>query len=254
VGAGYCWRSILQPELSVTLRAVGLLAPLTLIALPLRAQYLREVRSHPQPKSLGGFNLQLALPQGEFRNFVGTGYGLGANLTFFLDRGRQAGIRIWGSWIEYGHTTERLPLSPNLPGLFVDLTTSNDIISFGVGPELHLATGAFRPYLHAAIGTSDFVTSTEVSGSDFGSDPFARSTDFNDWTFAWYGGAGAMVLVSSKHSPVYIDAGVRYQSHGQTRYLREGSLQNDGSGGVILNPIESRTDLLVIHLGVQVGL
>ncbi len=238
----------------MTLRALGLLTPLTLFALPLVAQNYREVSSEPTPKALGGINLQLALPQGEFKNFVGTGYGLGGNVTFFLDRGRRAGIRIWASWIEYGHSTERLPLSPTLPGLYVDLTTSNDIISFGVGPEIHLSTGAFRPYLHAAIGTSDFVTSTDVRGSDFGSNPFASSTNFNDWTFAWYGGAGAMYIVSHGNNPVYIDGGVRYQSHGQTRYLREGSLTNNGSGGVILNPIESKTDLLVIHLGVEVGL
>jgi hypothetical protein len=63
-----------------------------------------------------------------------------------------------------------------------------------------------------------------------------------------------MYLVSSKSTPVYIDAGVRYQGHGQTRYLREGSIQPDPGGGVILRPIESQTDLLVIHLGVQVGI
>jgi hypothetical protein len=184
---------------------------------------------------------------------VGTGGGLGGNITFFLDRGRRAGLRIWGSWVEYGRSTERLPLSPTLPGLNVDLTTSNDIISFGVGPELHLSTGPFRPYLHAAIGASDFATTTSVEGSN-NSNPFASSTNFNDWTFAWYAGGGLMYLVSSNNNPVYIDAGVRYQQHGETRYLREGSLQSNGSGGVIIRPVQSQTDLLVIHLGVEVGI
>jgi hypothetical protein len=115
-------------ESRVTLRALRLLAPLALFASPLSAQYLREVGSAPAPKTLLGINLQLGVPQGEFRHFVETGAGLGGNLTFFLDRGRHAGLRIWGSWIEYGRSTERLPLSPTLPGLNVDLTTSNDII------------------------------------------------------------------------------------------------------------------------------
>jgi len=240
-------------ESRVTLRALRLLAPLALLASPLSAQYLREVGSAPAPKTLLGINLQLGVPQGEFRNFVGTGFGLGGNVTFFLDRGRHTGLRIWGSWIEYGRSTERLPLSPTLPGLNVDLTTSNDIISFGVGPEIDLGTGAWRPYLHAAIGVSDFATTTSVEGTN-NTSPFASTTNFNDWTFAWYGGGGLMYLVSNKSNPVYIDAGVRYQGHGRTRYLREGSIQSNGSGGVILNPVESKTDLLVIHLGVQVGI
>lgn len=236
------------------LGAVRLLLPLVLLGgSPLSAQYLREVSSAPATKTLLGFNLQVGVPQGEFRDFVGTGVGLGGNLTVFLDQRRRAGVRFWASWIEYGRTTERLPLSPTLPGLSVDLTTSNDIYSFGVGPELHLGTGAFRPYLHAAIGLSDFATTTSVEGSGNLS-PFASSTNFNDVTVAWYGGGGLMYLVSGGRHPVYLDGGVRYQGHGQTRYLREGSIRSNGSGGVILNPVESQTDLLVIHLGVQIGM
>lgn len=237
----------------MSFHALRLLAPLALLASPLSAQYLREVGSAPAPKTFVGINLQLGVPQGEFRNFVGTGAGLGGNITFMVDRGRHFGLRLWASWIEYGRTTERVPLSPSLPGLDVDLTTSNDIISFGFGPELHLGTGPLRPYLHAAIGTSDFATTTSVEGSN-NSSPFASSTNFNDWTFAWYGGGGLMYLVSSKNNPVYIDAGVRYQVHGETRYLREGSIQSDNNGGVIIRPVQSQTDLLLIHLGVQVGI
>jgi hypothetical protein len=53
--------------------------------------------------------------------------------------------------------------------------------------------------------------------------------------------------------PIFIDAGLRYQSHGQTRYLREGSIKDLGGGNIGFTPIESKTDLLVVHLGVQIG-
>ncbi len=226
---------------------------LSLLTGSLEAQGLREVGAAPSPKGLGGINVQVGEPQGEFRKFVGTGYGLSGNLTVFVDRGHHAGLRFWGSWIEYGRTTERLPLSPTLPGLTVDLTTSNDILSFGVGPEFHLPMGAFQPYLQGGIGIADFATTTSVEGSN-NSNPFASSTNFNDWTFAWYWGGGIMYLVSRGRTPVYLDGGVRFEGHGQTRYLREGSIQSNGSGGVILNPVESQTDLLLIHFGVQLGL
>jgi len=221
--------------------ALGLL----LLAAPLAAQ--------SRPHTYGGIVLQLAQPEGEFAQFVNTGYGVGVNATFFLDEANQAGIRIFGSWIEYGRTTERLPLSPTLPGLLVDLTTSNDIWSLAVGPELHLLRGPIRPYLQGAIGFSIFSTTTSAKGSN-NSTSFASTNNFNDWTLAYYGGGGLLVRVSNGRRPVYIDGGARYQAHGRTRYLREGSIQVAPGGGVSFSPIESQTDILVIHLGVQFGL
>jgi opacity protein-like surface antigen len=227
---------------------------LAVMSAPLAAQNYREVTDVPaSPRTLFGINLQLGFPQGEFAEFVGTGYGVGGNFTFFLDRRRQAGLRLFFSWIQYGRTTERLPLSPTLPGLLVDLTTANDIYSFGIGPEFHLASGRFRPYVHAAIGTSDFATTTSAEGTNTTS-PFASTTNFNDWTFAWYGGGGVQVQVSGGRRPVFIDGGLRYQSHGRTRYLREGSITPTPGGGVSFSPIESKTDLVIVHAGVQIGI
>lgn len=237
----------------MTVRVAFLWAALASAATPLTAQNYRDVTDWPGgPKALFGINLQLGFPQGEFREFVGTGYGVGGNLTWLFDRNRRAGLRLFFSWIQYGRTTERLPLSPTLPGLLVDLTTANDIYSFGVGPEFHLTSGGVRPYVHAAIGTSNFATTTSAEGTN-NTNPFASTTNFNDWTFAWYGGGGVQVQVSHGRRPVFIDGGLRYQSHGQTRYLREGSITPTTGGGVTFTPIESKTDLLIMHLGVQLG-
>jgi hypothetical protein len=226
---------------------------LPVLAGTLEAQNYRDVTdSWSRPRNFFGINLQVAAPQGEFKQFVGTGFGVGLNVTFMLDREGRVGIRLFGSWIEYGRTTERLPLSPTLPGLNVDLTTANDIYTMGVGPELQLGRGDIRPYLHGMIGTSNFATTTSAEGTN-NTSPFASSTNFNDWTFAWSGGGGVMFQVSHGRHPVLIDGGLRYQGHGQTRYLREGSIQPAPGGGVTFTPIESRTDILVPYLGVQVG-
>lgn len=236
------------------MKAIRFLLAAGLVSAPvsLAAQNYREVTEAAPPRRLFGINLQLGFPQGEFANFVQTGYGIGGNFTFFLDQRSRAGIRIFGSWIQYGRTTERIPF-PGLPGISVDLTTSNDIYSFGVGPEFHLATGAIRPYIHGAIGLSNFATRTSAEGSD-NTNPFASTTNFNDWTVAYYGGGGLQFQVSHGRNPVFIDGGLRYQSHGQTRYLREGSIQPTAGGGVTFDPIESKTDLLIVHLGVQIGI
>jgi hypothetical protein len=218
----------------------------------LAAQNYREVIDQPRLKRFAGLNLQVAVPQGEFKQFVGTGFGASGNVTFMLDRSRQAGLRLYLSWIEYGRTTETVPLSPTLPGLFVDLTTSNDIFTFGVGPEFHLTRGEFRPYVTGFVGFSVFTTTTSARGT-LNTSPFAESDNFNDFTLGYSGGGGFLYQVSHGSSPVFLDAGLRFQGHGTTRYLREGSIQPTPGGSVILNPVESKTDLLVIHAGVQVA-
>lgn len=231
----------------------GLALALLLSTAPaLAAQNYREVTDQPSRKNFAGLNLQVAVPQGEFKQFVGTGVGASGNVTFMLDRSRQAGVRLYLSWIEYGRTTERLPLSPTLPGLTVDLTTSNDIITFGVGPEFHLTRGEFRPYATGFVGFSVFTTSTSARGT-LNTSPFAESDNFNDFTLGYAGGGGFLYQVSHGSSPVFLDAGLRFQGHGTTRYLREGSIQTTPGGSVILNPVESKTDLLVFYAGVQVG-
>jgi hypothetical protein len=178
---------------------------------------------------------------------------LGATSPSSWTGGNQVGIRVFGSWLRYGQTTERLPLSPTLPGLLVDLTTSNDIISFGVGPEFQLLRGPFRPYLQGAVGFSVFATTTSAEGSN-NSTAFASTNNFSDWTLAYHGGGGLLFRVAGGRKPVYLDIGARYQSHGKTRYLREGSIQPAPGGGVSFTPIESQTDIFVLQLGVQLGI
>lgn len=232
--------------------ALRLCSLLLLLASPLAAQNYREVEEATPARAFGALNFQLAFPQGEFGDFVGTGYGVGGHLTFLLDPPRRIGIRLYGSWIRYGNASQRLPV-PGLPGLSVDLTTSNDIYSFGAGPEFHLSTGGLRTYLYGSIGGSNFATITSAEGSN-NTSPFASSTNFNDWTWAMTGGGGMMFQVSHGRTPIFIDGGLRYQTHGQTRYLREGSLDTDLGGNVIISPVESETNLVVMHLGIQVKL
>lgn len=228
---------------------------------PLVAQGLREVPdgvpgSDRDPKGILGLNLQYANPQGDFAKFVKEGWGAAGHISVFLDRRRRAGLRFYTSWLQYGRLSQQLPLSPNLPGITVELTTSNNIYSFGVGPELVLTSGRWRPYLHALIGASYFETRTtaDVSG---GTGNNLSTANFQDWTFLWSGGGGMQLRLSRGLShgrnPLWLDLGFRYQAHGQTRYLREGSIVDLGGGAIGFTPIQSKTDLVVTHLGVQIG-
>jgi hypothetical protein len=239
-----------------------LMTILLLSAAPLSGQHLREVpeesgQTDRDPKWIIGANFQYANAQGEFAQFVKDGWGAAGNLSVYLGHRRRVGVRFYTSWIQYGRSTEQLPLSPSLPGIAVDVTTSNNIYSFGVGPELVLTSGKWRPYLHGLIGASYFETRTtaDVSGGS-GNNP--STANFKDWTFLWSGGGGIQLRLSRGlshgNNPIWLDLGLRYQSHGQTRYLRKGSIVDLGGGAIGFTPIQSKTDLVVSHLGVQIGL
>ena len=243
------------------MRRLHTLSVLLLLPSSLAAQNIREVpeESGPwdrDPKGILGLHFQYARAQGEFAQFVNEGYGFAGNISVFLGRQRRAGVRFYTSWIQYGRTSQQLPLSPNLPGISIELTTSNNIYSFGAGPELVLTSGTWRPYLHALIGASYFETRTtaDVSGGT-GNNP--STANFKDWTFLWTGGGGMQLRLSRGlargRNPLWLDLGLRYQAHGETRYLREGSIRDLGGGRIGFTPIQSKTDLLVSHLGVQIG-
>ncbi|NIQ55065.1 MAG: hypothetical protein GWN71_17240, partial [Gammaproteobacteria bacterium] len=73
-----------------------------------------------------------------------------------------------------------------------DLTTSNNIFFFGIGPEVGAPAGPVRLYVNGTAGYSYFSTDSHVSG-DLDPEPFASTRNFGDGGFAWSGGAGLQV-------------------------------------------------------------
>lgn len=200
----------------------------------------------------GGAALTIAVPQGEFADFVGAGFGVMGDLTFALDGEGWLGIRLDGGYLNYGRETERAPLSPTVGRVNVDVTTGNNIILAALGPQLTLPHGPFRPYVNAIGGLSYFFTESSVKGTaNVGT--FARTTNFSDLTYALGVGGGVYIPLGGGVSPVLLDLGLQYRTHGRTRYLREGSIRDDGTGGISFTPIESDTDLLLIRLGLSFG-
>ncbi len=230
---------------------------LVALLLPAAAQaQLREVPDstalRPVRATVGG-SLQLALPEGEFADFVGNGFGLGAFFAIHLGRGERAALRFDGSFLQYGHERVQRPLSPTVPQVTVDVTTSNNIYSFSAGPEINLATGALRPYVRGEIGVSYFATTSSVKGTSNSQD-FASSTNFDDFTFVWLAGAGLRIRLAGGRTPVYLDLAGDYMHNGRVQYLREGSIKDNGNGTITITPIESQTNLFLLRAGATVGL
>lgn len=230
------------------------LLALALFAAPAPAQPYDPVSPREAtPFYLGG-NFTYARAHGEFRDFVKDGFGGSAHGIVRLDRDGLLGVRMDLGALTYGRETQRVPLSSTIGGrILVDVNTSNNIGFAGVGPQIGVPNGALRPYAHGFAGVSYLFTESSLRGTR-DDEAFASTTNFDDATFAWGGGAGLYVPVRRGVSPISIDLGVRYVNGGEARYLREGDIEDLPDNRVRIHPRQSDTDLVTFHVGVSVGL
>lgn len=235
-------------------RVFGMIAFLALMgsigARPGAAQ-LVEVEP-PTTRFAGGGSVNLGVPVGEFQDFIDFGGGLGGFFLANFDRAGSLGLRVDGMFIVYGNETVRRPFSETIPRVTVDVTTNNFFVSLGVGPQWTPVTGRVRPYLFGTVGFSYFATESSVSGGA-GFTPFAQSTNFDDVTYALAGGGGLAIRLSSGRTPVSLDLGAHYLRHGETRYLREGGIEELSDGSVLISPIQSTTNMVLFKIGVAFG-
>lgn len=206
------------------------------------------------PRSYVGGELAVARPQGEFHDFVDAGFGGGIHYLLRADRDGWLGLRVDASVLNYGHERQRVLLSPTIGGrIAVDLNTDNNIAFVGVGPQVGLPTGQFRPYVNGFVGVSYIFTQSSVGGT-YSGETFASTTNYDDASFAYGAGAGLYIPVNRRGSrPVSLDAGVQYRHNGQADYLLEGGITDHPDGSITLDPIRSQTNLVNFHVGVSVG-
>jgi hypothetical protein len=240
------------------MRTATSLLPLLLLAAPLTAQddcdcWDPWLEQRPTGGFLGG-GLALATTQGEFSDYVDGGAGFDLAYLHRLDRDGWLAIRIEGGMLIYGYETQRVPLSNTIGGrILVDLNTSNSIAFVGVGPQIGVPDGRLKPYVNGYVGYSYLWTASSVRGR-WGDEPFAETTNFDDWTFSYGGGGGVYVPLRRGPAPISLDLGVRYQNNGQAEYLRPGDIEDNGDGTITVYPVRSDTDLLTFRIGVSIGI
>ncbi len=195
-------------------------------------------------------NLQVGLPQGEFKENVSVagGFGFAGIFPIATEFGIRAGLDVQ----IYGNETRRVPLGGGALGLInVDVTTTNAIIGGSIGAQVGLPSDRVKPYVGGMIGFSNFNTQSRVAGSNSDDQPFASSTNSSDNAFSKHALVGMYFPMSN--GKVLIDLGARYTWNGESvRYLTPGDITEDGAGNVVITPNETRADLLTITLGVTV--
>jgi len=237
------------PSALVTFAAVVVLHAITP---PLSAQTntTRRGESVP-PHGYGDLNFAVSHPIGDFSNFIGTGYGVTGGFVWNLDRDRVFGVRAEGGILQYGsETIGGCLVSCRVP---VDVTTTNDIAFAGIGPQISVPTGPFRPYVNATAGFTSFFTQSTLNESDDYDYAAYEHTNHHDVVFAVTGGGGVLIPVFMRTIPVLLDLGATVHRNGQATYLRKGSIRDLPDGSIVISPIRSEANFLTYRIGISIG-
>ena len=225
-------------------------------ATPASAQ-LRDVTDEIAPlgriRGQAGLHLEYVRPEGNFGNYVRDGFGASGYAGVALDHHAQIILGLEAGIVNYGRESNTLPLSPTLPGLFVDLTTTNNIVTVGIPLRVELTRGALRPYLAGSVGLAYFWTETSASGTSSAGD-FASTTNFHDGTRNWTAGGGLALRISNGKTPMSIDIGMRHVANGEVNYLTPGSIVDVGGGVTEIHPTRSEANFTLYQVGMSFGL
>lgn len=202
-------------------------------------------------RGYAGAALSGAAPVGVFGDYVQGGIGGAGHAGWNVVPGGGLSIRGDLGIMIYGHERRRIPF-PTAPRVSLDLTTTNNIVTYSVGPQLMATVGAVRPYVNGFVGGAYFYTESSLAGTGNDGQAFARSENYHDNVLSYGAGGGFLVPVSVGKNPVSIDVGARYVHNGTVHYLREGDIQDDGNT-VIMNPTVSPANFVQFTLGVSVG-
>jgi hypothetical protein len=213
-----------------------------------------------QDRYQAGGRFILGYPQGEFKqNVDSTGLGGDFYFAYHLPNSLfSVGVSV--GFLIYGSETRAEPLSPTIPDVIVDVTTTNSILLCHLFLRLQPRTGRFRPYLDGLVGFNYLTTDTSIHDHDGWDEEDITSNNYNDLAPSFGAGAGAMITVVEIRTrergrrvlSVDLDLGVRYLRGGEAEYLREGSIRR-GNGSVRYDVYRSRTDLLKVCLGLAVS-
>jgi len=221
-----------------------------LVASPAGAQGTAE-RGAPSGRGSIGAHLQVSEPKGEFGQNTGNGFGFGGYVLVRLDPNAIANLRADVSFLTYGNSTRRIPLSGTGGLIQLNLRTTSNIVSLVTGPQLLGPTGTFTPYATALGGFSVFWTSSSIEGSSNEQDPFATTTNASDASLAYGGAVGSYIRVSNGKYPVRIDLGARFLRHDDVRYLNADRVRDAYNNDRPPVPMRGRADFVTYYLGIN---
>jgi hypothetical protein len=221
--------------------------------------------AQPEGANQASAALVISSPRGEFDDNTDTGWGFEGAYVRSLTGNRVVGIGLSGSFLSYGSTSRRAPLSNTIPDITVDVETSNNT-AFVLGLFEVRVPGRIQPYLQAVGGGGFFYTTTSLEDTRT-NQVILSDTNQSDATLVWGGGGGLRFRVwearpdpeveavarpeSVSRARAYIDVGARYLKGDEVEYLKEGSLVTD-DGEFDIDPRLARSEIELVRY--QVGI
>ena len=202
-------------------------------------------------RTFGGLQLFVGQPMGDFERNVGTTIGVGGHLIHHL--GGVLAVRLDAGYLLYGRETKHIAFPPPVGGrVSAELHTNNNYAFFGVGPQLMAPAGRLRLYLNGSVGVKYLATNSYLDGDDDDNSVF-NTTNWDDVSLSWGGGGGLYIGLRQGMKPISLDVGARYVGGDETSYLVEGGITDNPDGSITVHPMRGRTDVLVYHLGINIG-
>lgn len=205
---------------------------------------------HGGPGGYFGFSFIAADAVGDLGTVVDQGFGfqLGGALPMAADGHLR--IRADAGFVVYG--LERLYYCGFSCRVSSELTTTNNIVFAGIGPELILSRGDVRPYVYGLAGLSYFVTSSSLDDHD-GYGPYLQTTNYSDTVYGLKYGGGIRFRMGGDRRPIFLDLGLERHDNGVADYLTKGDIVDNPDGTVTLYPNRSDADLMSFRVGVTIG-
>ena len=212
---------------------------LFIVTAPLAAQRsaLREVRD----RGSFGLTFVVAEPLGAFRRNGDYAAGITGFGVVGLGRGTTLGLRIEGDYLVYDSDYRGYGVS-----------TTSQIGTLAVGPQVTLGHGALRLYGFATAGGSLFWSAASYQGGCgcYDSDTFYLDGDFTTTTSI---GSGLLIMVSRRR-PIGIDLGVREVRHDRVQYVPAGAMTENPDGSFTARRVETPVAMRVFQIGVSIGI
>lgn len=251
-------RLLLFVSLLVSLWAAGASAAQEQAAPPVPPVTTQDAAERPLIQV--GFGLMMGVPVGDFRENVDFSVGVTGHIDFGLGRS-PISIGAEGTYLWYGGQDRQVPLV-GIPGLAVGVDTTNEMVLLHGRVRAQRPDGRVRPYVDGLVGFNYIATTTKVDAEDtcyyigstyLCSDDGDSITNIDDFVLSAGGGAGVQFALGASPSSMRLDLSLRYLYGGEAEYLTEEDIRWQENGPAILQLRRSRTDLLMVFVGLTWG-
>ncbi|MEQ1854850.1 MAG: hypothetical protein ABL963_00170 [Longimicrobiales bacterium] len=211
-------------------------------------------QEHSEPRGAWGMSLVAAEPVGELAIFFDRGFGGQIDAAWPMSHDGRLRLRSDLGFLVYGY--ENLHYCYSVPigcRIEADLTTMNNIVYGGLGPEVAFRVGALEPYAYATAGLSYFATVSSL-GDEWSESDWAETTNYSDLVMAWKLGGGMRLRVSRGARPVSLDFGVERHRNGIAAFLTPGDIVDNPDGSITVYPNRSEANLTTFRFGVSMGI